>query len=76
MKIKEQSKWLFKCDDIQEDLKILQRKYKELGYDFSLEECYNIWYLYSEMLCANWIDVNGNIEQSIDYVVKNKNCWE
>lgn len=76
MGIKQQSKWLFKCEDVQEDLKILQVKYKELGYDFSIEDCYNIWYLYSEMLCANWINVDGDISQSVSYVINNKNCWE
>ena len=76
MKIKKQSRWLYDCKEVQEDLRILQKKYMELGYEFSLDECYDIWYLYSEMLSANWINAKGSVKQSIDYVINNKNCWE
>ena len=59
-KFESQSKWLWNDKEVQEDLLMLQKKYKELGFDFSLEDCYNLWYFYSETASANWMNV-GNI---------------
>lgn len=76
IKIKKQGRWLYKDEEVQKDLLILQEKYKKLGYDFTIDECYNIWYLFSDMLSANWLSVSGDISKSIDYVINNKKCWE
>lgn len=76
MKIKRQGRWLYKDKEVQADLLVLQEKYKELGYDFTTDECYDIWYIYSDMMSANWLSVSGDISKSINSVIKNKNYWE
>lgn len=63
------SRWLFNEEDIQNDLLILKEKYKNLGFDLSIEECYDSWYLYSEQVHANWLNIGENIEDSL-YAVK------
>lgn len=64
MYIKEHSNWLFNCDEeMNRDLMILKTTFSELGFSFSSKECCNIWGAYSEMLSANWLDVdNTNID--------------
>lgn len=57
-------RWLW--NDVQDDLKLLQKEYKKLGYNYTLEECYDIWQAYSEICHANWIINFEHIEDSLD----------
>lgn len=64
------SQWLWNCDDVQKDIVILQDKYKkELGYDLTKEQTFDVWYLYCEYCCANWMCINENIKNS-EWAVK------
>lgn len=63
--------WLWECEDVQEDLKTLQREYKkQLGYDLTLEQCFDAWCLYCERYSANWMCVDGDLSNSKYYVEK------
>lgn len=67
----QRGKWLWDCEDVQEDLKVLKRKYKEqLGYDMTEEQCFEAWYLYCERCSANWMSVDGDLNGSEWYVKK------
>lgn len=57
--------WLWNY--VQEDLILLQLEYRKMGYNPTLEQCYEAWYLYSERCSANWINI-GHVENSIDYI--------
>jgi hypothetical protein len=59
------SNWLF--NSVQNDLKNLQQEYKKIGYDLTIEQCYEVWYTYSERCCANWLNIS-NVENSKSYV--------
>ncbi len=58
------SRWLWNEEDVQQDLLLLQKKYKELGYDLTKEQCYDIWYMYSQYCHANWIVVSKDVSNS------------
>lgn len=64
------SRWLWDCEDVQEDLDLLVFKYKELGYGVTKEQAYDAWYLYSEYCSANWMYVgdNGDVTGSLEYL--------
>lgn len=66
----QRGKWLWDCEDVQEDLKTLKQEYKkQLGYDLTEEQCFDAWYLHSEYCCANWIYVDGDLTNS-EWAVK------
>lgn len=57
----------------------MQKKFKDLEYDLTLEEVYDVWYRYSEKCYANWLNVNGDITDStkeIDYVLNREKFLE
>lgn len=63
-------RWMWNCEDVQEDIRTLQNRYKnEMGYDLSLEEVYDIWSLYSERYSANWMTVNEDILDSESIII-------
>ena len=59
------SNWLW--NSVQEDLLLLHIEYRKMGYNPTLEQCYEAWYLYSEDMCANWIHIS-NVEGSREYM--------
>ena len=63
--------WLW--DSVQDDLILLQIEYRKLGYNPTLEQCYEAWYLYSEGCCANWINISNveNSKEDIEKVLNN-----
>lgn len=63
------NRWMWNCEDVQEDLIILQKKYLELGYDLTKEEAYDAWYMYCERCSANWMCIDGDISCS-EWAVK------
>lgn len=65
-----QKRWLWECQDVQEDLLILQDKYKQLGYDLKKEQAYDAWAMYCEYCSANWMYVDGDISNSLWAVKK------
>jgi len=60
------SRWLWKSE--QEDIKILKNKYKELGYELTLSQSYDLWYKYCEYCCANWMYVDNDISKSLMFL--------
>lgn len=63
-------KWLWDCKDVQEDLIVLKEKYKkQLGYELTLEQCFDSWYLYCEACSANWMYVDSDLSGS-EWAVK------
>lgn len=69
-------RFLWNKQYVQYDLIRLQRKYKNLGYHLSLEDCYDVWIKYSESEFANWLETSDEIiNNSLNYVkdfIKNK----
>jgi hypothetical protein len=53
--------------DIQKDLLILSAKYQQIGYNLTLEQCYDIWTIYSDYCHATWLDIN-DIEKSLKFI--------
>ncbi|WCK57017.1 hypothetical protein PP175_27905 (plasmid) [Aneurinibacillus sp. Ricciae_BoGa-3] len=64
------NRWLWNEADIQEDILVLQDKYKEMGYSLTKEQAYDAWYMYSESCYANWLHVSGDVSQSLRCVKK------
>jgi hypothetical protein len=64
------SRWLWKDKDVQQDLVLLKQGYTMLGYVLTLEQTYDSWYMYSESCSANWLNVSGNIRNSLWCVEK------
>lgn len=62
-------RWMWDCEDVQEDLITLQTEYKKLGYNLTKEQCYDVWYMYCDECCANWMYIS-NVENSVDYIQK------
>ena len=59
MNIIQERKWLWDCEDVQEDLLVLQNKIKEqTGLSLNKIQCFNVWYSYCDLLCANWMFVD------------------
>lgn len=56
---------------IQYDLIRLRRKYKKFGYELSLEQCYDVWYMFSVSEYSNWLEtIPELIEQSVVFIDK------
>ncbi len=57
---------------IQYDLIRLQKKYKKLGYELTLEQCYDIWYQFSVSEYSTWLETTPElIEQSVSFIKSN-----
>lgn len=64
------SKWLWDCEDVQQDITILQKNYKDqLGYSLTKEQTFDSWYIYCEYCCANWMHVDTDLKNS-EWAVK------
>ena len=65
------NRWLWDNKDIQQDLIELQIVYKDLGYELTLEQCYDAWYMYSQYCEANWLRVSSveNSKWCIDRII-------
>lgn len=56
---------------VQYDLIRLSKKYHKLGYELTLDQCYDIWAMYSESEYSNWLDTTvQNIKLSVKFIEK------
>lgn len=68
--------WLW--DSVQVDVTTLQDLYGDLGYKLTRSESYDVWYLYSEHCCANWmcVDSNSDISRSVIFIDEARSDWK